>query len=233
MLYLLVPWTAANLVDFFFVRRGHYAITELFKLDGIYGRWGWRGLTAYGARLRSPRSRSWSSPTSTAGATPGFMAKALDGVDIAWIVGLIVSGGSYWLLTRSLDVERERRRGEPASASWWRSREGAGPRGVGALRAADSQLPEPVGDQVRVRLTASGVCHSDLHALDGDWTVPLPLVLGHEGAGVVEAIGPDVRDVAVGESSCCRGSRPAGAAALRAGRPWLCTGTTALEHPSR
>ena len=52
MLYLLVPWTAANLVDFFFVRRGHYAITELFKVDGIYGRWGWRGLIAYGARLR-------------------------------------------------------------------------------------------------------------------------------------------------------------------------------------
>ena len=38
----------------------------------------------------------------------GFMAKQLDGVDIAWIVGLIVAGGSYWLLTRSLDVEREK-----------------------------------------------------------------------------------------------------------------------------
>jgi hypothetical protein len=37
------------------------------------------------------------------------MAKQLDGVDIAWIVGLIVAGGSYWLLTRSLDVESERR----------------------------------------------------------------------------------------------------------------------------
>ena len=36
------------------------------------------------------------------------MAKALDGVDIAWIVGLIVSGGVYWVLTRSLDVEREK-----------------------------------------------------------------------------------------------------------------------------
>ena len=47
MLYLLVPWTAMNLVDFFFVRRGHYAITDLFRLDGIYGAWAWRGLTAY------------------------------------------------------------------------------------------------------------------------------------------------------------------------------------------
>ena len=39
MLYLLVPWTATNLVDFFFVRRGHYAITDLFQPDGIYGAW--------------------------------------------------------------------------------------------------------------------------------------------------------------------------------------------------
>ena len=48
MLYLLVPWTALNLVDFFFVRRGHYAITDIFRPDGVYGKWGWRGLTAYG-----------------------------------------------------------------------------------------------------------------------------------------------------------------------------------------
>ena len=84
-----------------------------------------------------------------------------------------------------------------------------------------------------MRLTASGVCHSDLHALDGDWTVPLPLVLGHEGAGVVEAIGPHVRDVAIGDHvvlswfAPCRRCRN-----CAAGRPWLCTGTRALEHPS-
>src|SRR5262245_9554321 len=47
MLYLLVPWTAVNLVDYFFVRHGHYAIADIFRLDGVYGRWGWRGLTAY------------------------------------------------------------------------------------------------------------------------------------------------------------------------------------------
>ena len=129
----------------------------------------------------------------------GFMAKALDGVDIAWIVGLIVSGGVYWFLTRSLDVESEKQAEaiQPARAG------GGGVRAqvlqrVGALAGADLDLPEPVGDQVRVRLTASGVCHSDLHAFNGDWTVPLPLVLGHEGAGVVEAVGPDVRDVVVG-----------------------------------
>src|SRR4051812_48857643 len=107
MLYLLVPWTATNLVDFFFVRRGHYAITDLFKVDGIYGAWGRRGLIAYGVGFVAqipfmvlPDLGGWS--------YTGFMAKALDGVDIAWIVGLIVSGGVYWSLSRSLDVEREK-----------------------------------------------------------------------------------------------------------------------------
>jgi NCS1 family nucleobase:cation symporter-1 len=108
MLYLLVPWTATNLVDFFFVRRGHYAITDLFNPNGIYGAWGRRGLIAYGVGflfevpfMVLPDLNGWS--------YTGPMAKALDGVDIAWIVGLIVSGGVYWWLTRSLDTERELR----------------------------------------------------------------------------------------------------------------------------
>ena len=108
MLYLLVPWTATNLVDFFFVRRGHYAIADLFKVDGIYGAWGRRGLIAYGVGflleipfMVLPDLGGWS--------YTGFMAKALNDVDIAWIVGLIVSGGVYWVLTRSLDVESEKR----------------------------------------------------------------------------------------------------------------------------
>jgi purine-cytosine permease-like protein len=42
MLYLLAPWTAINLVDYFFVRRGQYAITHLFSAQGIYGAWGAR-----------------------------------------------------------------------------------------------------------------------------------------------------------------------------------------------
>jgi S-(hydroxymethyl)glutathione dehydrogenase/alcohol dehydrogenase len=103
---------------------------------------------------------------------------------------------------------------------------------VGELRAASLDLPDPAGDQVRVRLTASGVCHSDLHALDGDWTVPLPLVLGHEGAGVVEAIGPDVRDVAVGDHVVLSWFAPCRRCLNCArGRAWLCTGTAALSHP--
>ena len=45
ILYLFIPWTAVNLVDYYVVRRGHYAVEEIFKPDGIYGRWGWRGIS--------------------------------------------------------------------------------------------------------------------------------------------------------------------------------------------
>jgi len=48
LLYLFTPWTAINLVDFYWVRKGHYSIREIFNPRGIYGRWNWRGLVAYG-----------------------------------------------------------------------------------------------------------------------------------------------------------------------------------------
>ncbi len=54
------------------------------------------------------------------------------------------------------------------------------------------ELAEPRAGEVRVRLLASGVCHSDLHVRDGEWTRPTPMAMGHEGAGVVEAVGPGV-----------------------------------------
>ncbi|WGW10591.1 Zn-dependent alcohol dehydrogenase [Saxibacter everestensis] len=54
---------------------------------------------------------------------------------------------------------------------------------------------EPGANEVLVKLAASGVCHSDLHALDGEWETPAPMVLGHEGAGVVVAVGSEVRDL--------------------------------------
>ncbi len=57
----------------------------------------------------------------------------------------------------------------------------------------------PRTDEVLVRLGASGVCHSDLHAITGDLPMPLPTVLGHEGAGVVEAVGSGVRRVKEGD----------------------------------
>ena len=98
MLYLLVPWTAANLVDFFVVRRGHYAITDLFRPDGIYGVWQWRGLAAYGIGLLAEVPFMV-----LPGAFTGPLADALGGVDVAWLVGLAVTAVTYLLFSRSLD----------------------------------------------------------------------------------------------------------------------------------
>jgi Zn-dependent alcohol dehydrogenase len=61
-------------------------------------------------------------------------------------------------------------------------------------------LDSPGPDEVLVKLTASGLCHSDYHLVTGDIPVPLPVIGGHEGAGVVAAVGSGVTDVAEGDS---------------------------------
>jgi len=67
------------------------------------------------------------------------------------------------------------------------------------IRVESLTLRPPRADEVLVRLGASGVCHSDLHVINGDLPMPLPTVLGHEGAGVVEAVGAGVRRVKDGD----------------------------------
>lgn len=81
-------------------------------------------------------------------------------------------------------------------------------------------LPPRAGE-VQVRMKAAGVCHSDLHVMKGDLPMPAPIILGHEGAGVVEAVGEGVTSVQPGDhvipvwrASCgrceyCLGGRPA------------------------
>ncbi|HEX2505241.1 MAG TPA: alcohol dehydrogenase catalytic domain-containing protein [Gaiellaceae bacterium] len=61
------------------------------------------------------------------------------------------------------------------------------------------EVDEPGEGQVVVRMAAVGVCGSDLHVVRGEWKRPTPIVLGHEGAGVVEAVGPGVAEVAEGD----------------------------------
>lgn len=56
---------------------------------------------------------------------------------------------------------------------------------------------------VLVRIMASGLCHTDLEVIDGSLAYPMPIVLGHEGAGVVEAVGEDVTDVTAGDHVVC------------------------------
>src|SRR5438552_3864706 len=89
------------------------------------------------------------------------------------------------------------------------------------------QIDKPSGREVLVRTAATGVCHSDLHVVDGVGRFPLdrPIVLGHEGAGVVEAVGPDVTTVKPGDHvvACLSGFCGTCAQCL-AGHPNLCVG---------
>jgi len=100
LLLLFTPWTAINLVDFFWVRHTHYSIREIFNPHGIYGRWGWRGLVAYLlgflAMLPFAETELFTGPIG-----------AKLGVDVGMIPGLIVSAGAYLLFCRNIDLDAE------------------------------------------------------------------------------------------------------------------------------
>jgi len=67
------------------------------------------------------------------------------------------------------------------------------------LEVVDVEQQGPQAGEARVRVMATGVCHSDWHVINGDWTLPLPMVLGHEAAGIVEEVGPGVSTVRRGD----------------------------------
>jgi Zn-dependent alcohol dehydrogenase len=93
--------------------------------------------------------------------------------------------------------------------------------GNGTISIEHVDLAAPGPGEVRVEIAAAGVCHSDLHVTTGAWDVPAPVVLGHEGSGVVTAVGPGVDDLepgdhvvlswvpGCGECRACQGGRPA------------------------
>ena len=85
------------------------------------------------------------------------------------------------------------------------------------LTIDEAPLPEPGPGQVQVKIEASGVCHTDLHAADGDWPVkPVPpFIPGHEGVGFVSGIGAGVRHIKEGD---------------RVGVPWLYSACGHCEH---
>ena len=100
--------------------------------------------------------------------------------------------------------------------------------GPGRVAVEELALEGPRDREVLVRLGASGVCHSDLHVVDGEWPRPTPAVMGHEGAGVVEAVGPGARDVSVGDHVVLSWFYQCGRCAhCLAGRAWACSGTRA------
>ncbi|MFD0743457.1 alcohol dehydrogenase catalytic domain-containing protein [Phytohabitans flavus] len=85
-------------------------------------------------------------------------------------------------------------------------------------RLLDLEVDEPRDGEVRVRMAASGVCHSCLYAMDGEHAaIPMPIVLGDEGAGVVEAVGPGSPRWHPATTSSSPG-HPAAVAAAPAGR---------------
>lgn len=67
------------------------------------------------------------------------------------------------------------------------------------LSIEDVQIQKPKGHEVLIRTSAVGVCHSDMHFIDGLYKYPLPTVPGHESSGIVEAVGPEVRTVKPGD----------------------------------
>jgi NCS1 family nucleobase:cation symporter-1 len=97
LMYVLVPWTAINLVDFYLVRHGNYDVTQFFRGDGgIYGRFDWVSIGCYliGIAIEVPFVNTTM--------FEGPIAKGLNGVDISWIICLIVIGPLYYVAARRL-----------------------------------------------------------------------------------------------------------------------------------
>jgi Zn-dependent alcohol dehydrogenase len=112
------------------------------------------------------------------------------------------------------------------------------------LRVEEIEVEAPGPEDVLVRMSAVGICGSDLHVVRGEWARPVPMVLGHEGSGVVEAVGEAVSNVAIGERvviswapgcqkcAVCAQGRPAACPRLREGfgAGTLPDGTTRLSQ---
>ncbi len=76
-------------------------------------------------------------------------------------------------------------------------------RGTGEIRIEELDDPTPHAGEVKLRMVATGVCRTDLSVLQGHLRFPLPIVLGHEGAGIVLALGPGVSGLRVGDPVIC------------------------------
>ena len=87
-------------------------------------------------------------------------------------------------------------------------------------------VPDPGPGEALVQVQACGVCHTDLHYREGGINDDFPFLLGHEAAGVVEAVGPDVKDVAPGDFVILNWRAVCGECrSCRRGRPWYCFST--------
>jgi nucleobase:cation symporter-1, NCS1 family len=100
MIYVLVPWSAINLADYYLVRRGHYVIADLFRSAGQYGAFRWRTIAdyAFGILVQVPfMSLSF---------FKGFVAERI-GADLAWLPGLLIPAALYVLTARDRSSTRQ------------------------------------------------------------------------------------------------------------------------------
>jgi NCS1 family nucleobase:cation symporter-1 len=113
LLYIVVPWSAINLVDYYFIRHGRYNVQDILSVNGIYGKFNVRTIVIFlvGIGAEVPFMNSywpkWEGPVAT----------SFGGADISWLVGFVVAGGLYFLANHanaaprtgasSLEVTRE------------------------------------------------------------------------------------------------------------------------------
>ena len=96
------------------------------------------------------------------------------------------------------------------------------------------EIDPPQTGEIKVKLAACAICHSDIHYIEGGWGGTLPAVYGHEAAGVVEAVGPNVSLVQPGDRVVVSLLRACGHCFFCAqGQPHLCEGSFALDRESR
>jgi NCS1 family nucleobase:cation symporter-1 len=96
LLAFFTPWSAINLVDFYFVNKGRYNLNALFDPNGQYGRWNAVGISTYvfGVLIQMPFIAT--------SLYTGPLVEKLGGVDISWIIGLIIPGLAYYILARKV-----------------------------------------------------------------------------------------------------------------------------------
>ena len=100
LLYVMVPWTAVNLVDYYLIRRGHYDVPSFFMADGgIYGRYNVAALGCYLVGILAQV------PFIASDVYMGPVARELGGIDFSWIAGLIVVSAVYFLVVRGRGVQ--------------------------------------------------------------------------------------------------------------------------------
>jgi NCS1 family nucleobase:cation symporter-1 len=94
LLYIVIPWSAINLVDYYLIRRGRYDVSAIFRVHGRYGAFNWRTVAVFivGVAAEVPFMNA------AYPAYEGRAAAALNGADISWLVGFVVTAALYWLV---------------------------------------------------------------------------------------------------------------------------------------